>query len=62
HNLGSVSRPETDEHRAMWTLLTANAREHTLERRFVAYDIAAVKNAFDAVQHPAAEAIKAMFP
>lgn len=62
HNLGSVSRPETDEHRAMWTLLTADETGHTLERRFATYDIAAVKAQFDEVHHPAAEAIKAMFP
>lgn len=62
HNLGSVSRPETDEQRAMWTLLTADERGFTLERRFAAYDIAAVKAAFDAAHHPAAAAMKAAFP
>jgi predicted phosphodiesterase len=62
HNLGSVSRPETDEHRAMWTLLTADEAGYTLERRFAVYDIDRVKAQFDEVQHPAAEVIKAMFP
>ncbi|MGN6485677.1 MAG: metallophosphoesterase family protein [Thermomicrobiales bacterium] len=62
HNLGSVSRPETDEHRAMWTLLTADQSGYTLERRFVSYDIERVKADLDAVHHPAADALKARFP
>jgi len=37
-NLGSVSIPQTDELRAMWTLLEADERGYRLERQFVAYD------------------------
>lgn len=62
HNLGSVSRPETDEHRAMWTLLTADEAGYTLERRFVPYDIARVNADLDAVHHPAAGILKTMLP
>ncbi|MGC4192142.1 MAG: metallophosphoesterase family protein [Thermomicrobiales bacterium] len=62
HNPGSVSLPKTNDHRAMWTLLTANDSGYTLERRFAPYDIDRVKAAFDEVRHPAAEALKAMFP
>ncbi|MGC4105183.1 MAG: metallophosphoesterase family protein [Thermomicrobiales bacterium] len=62
HNLGSVSLPGTDEHRAMWTLLTADETGYALERRFAAYDIARMKAMFDTVHHPAADALKARFP
>jgi predicted phosphodiesterase len=62
HNLGSISRPETDETRAMWTLLTADESGYTLDRRFTIYDIAAVKAAFDEVHHPSASLLKGMFP
>lgn len=62
HNLGSVSLPKTDDHRAMWTLLTADETGHRLERRFASYDIERLKNRFDSVHHPAADALKAMFP
>lgn len=62
HNLGSVSRPETDEHCAMWTLLTADEAGHTLERRFAPYDITLMKSQLDAVHHPVADTLKAMFP
>ncbi|HEU0166091.1 MAG TPA: metallophosphoesterase family protein [Thermomicrobiales bacterium] len=62
HNLGSVSVPKTDEPRAMWTLLTADESGHTLERRFVEYDVAKVHAALDAAHHPYADAIKEMIP
>lgn len=62
HNLGSISLPKTDETRAMWTLLTAGESGYTLDRRFTAYDIAAVKAAFDEVHHPSASLLKGMFP
>lgn len=61
HNLGSVSLPTPDDARAEWTLLTADDSGHTLERQFVAYDVAAVQAAFDAVKHPFADGLKAMF-
>ena len=62
HNLGSVSLPDTDDHRAMWTLLTANESGYMLARRYVNYDIERVKAAFDAMHHPAAKELQARFP
>jgi predicted phosphodiesterase len=51
-NLGSVSNPGTDDVRAVWTLLDANADGHSLERRFVHYDIPAMLEALSRVNHP----------
>lgn len=62
HNLGSVSLPKTDDHRAMWTLLTADELGYKLARRYVNYDLERVRAAFDAVHHPAAKGLQEMFP
>lgn len=51
-NLGSVSNPETEDVRAMWTRLDANEDGHSLERRFVHYDIPAMLDALSRVNHP----------
>lgn len=42
-NLGSVSNPPQADKRAMWTLLAADETGYTIERRFAAYDLAAVR-------------------
>lgn len=62
HNLGSVSLPQTDDHRAMWTLLTAGESGYMLARRYVDYDIERVKMAFETVHHPTAKGLQGMFP
>lgn len=53
-NLGSVSLPATDDHRAMWTLLTADQHGHSIERRHAAYDLAAVRGDIARQHHPGA--------
>jgi putative phosphoesterase len=60
-NLGSVSLPATVERRAMWTLLTATAEGHRIERKFSPYDIAAVCAELDAEKHPSADWLRAKF-
>jgi predicted phosphodiesterase len=61
-NVGSVSNPRLPERRAMWTLLTADERGFRLESHFVAYDFAAVRQAFDTSRHPCADWLKTKFP
>jgi predicted phosphodiesterase len=53
-NLGSVSNPVTDDLRASYLLLEADATGYRLERRRVAYDIPSVIAAVERVRHPAA--------
>lgn len=54
-NLGSVSNPPRTDKRAMWTLLEANERGYTIERRYAAYDLAAVRERLERDQIPARE-------
>ena len=51
-NLGSVSNPGTADTRAMWTLLDADGTGYRIERRFAAYDVAAVIAEIAAAHHP----------
>ncbi len=60
-NLGSVSNPVTDDKRAMWTLLDADATGYRLERRFVEYDREQVLRNLAAVHHPLAGIIGDFF-
>ena len=60
-NLGSVSNPVTDDKRAMWTLLDADATGYRLERRFVEYDREQVLRNLAAVHHPLAGMIGDFF-
>lgn len=53
-NLGSVSNPATADRRASYLLLDADETGYRLERRRVAYDVAAVIAAIERVRHPAA--------
>jgi predicted phosphodiesterase len=59
-NLGSVSVPFTDEKRAMWTLLEADAGGYGLERQYVAYDVAGVLDQLDAIEPPAAGVLRSV--
>jgi len=52
-NTGSVSNPATDDQRAMWLLLDADASGYRIERRFVEYDRDAYLRTLVAVEHPA---------
>ncbi len=61
-NLGSVSLPATDDHRAMWTLLSADQRGHTIDRRYAPYDLAEVRRDIDHQHHPGADWLKGRFP
>jgi predicted phosphodiesterase len=56
-NLGSVSHPVTDDLRASYLLLDADAAGYRIERRRVAYDPAAVFAAIERSRHPAADFI-----
>lgn len=60
-NLGSVSNPTTDDKRAMWTLIEADASAHRIERRFVDYDRDAMLHQLTAVHHPAEPYIRSFF-
>jgi predicted phosphodiesterase len=51
-NLGSVSNPNTEDRRAMWTLLEADADGYSLTSQYVEYDIAAMLAALDESHHP----------
>jgi predicted phosphodiesterase len=57
-NLGSVSNPDTNDVRAMWTLLEANEDGYSLVRKFVRYDIPAMLDALSRVQHPSGAYIR----
>ncbi len=54
-NLGSVSNPVGDDLRAKYVLLHADESGYELERRYVAYDNAAVLRAIAATRHPSAD-------
>lgn len=60
-NPGSVSNPVTDETRAMWTLLDVDDAGYRLERRFAAYDVAAMLAQLEAIQHPAAVHVRSFW-
>lgn len=60
-NTGSVSNPVTDDQRAMWTLLEADAAGYTLQRRFVAYDRERYLRQVADMRHPAEAVIRAFF-
>lgn len=60
-NLGSVSNPGTADTRAMWTLLDADDSGYRIERRFAAYDLAAVIAALEAAHHPAKRFVSSFF-
>ncbi len=51
-NLGSVSNPNTDDRRAMWTLLEADDAGYSLTRQYAEYDIPAMLAALDETHHP----------
>jgi hypothetical protein len=51
-NLGNVSNPDTDDVRAMWTLLEASNDAYSLVRMFVHYDFPAMLDARSRLQHP----------
>lgn len=51
-NLGSVSNPKTEDRRAMWTLLEADADGYRLTRQFVDYDIEAMLALLEESHHP----------
>ncbi len=57
-NPGSVGNPATRDHRAMWTLLIADAVGYRLERRFVPYDVTAMLSRLAKVHHPAESLIR----
>jgi len=56
--VGSVSNPRTADTRAMWMLLDAGYR---IERRFAAYDVAAVIEALAVAHHPAKRFVSSFF-
>lgn len=60
-NLGSVSNPGTSDQRAMWTLLDADESGYRIERRFAAYDVAAVIAEIGAAHHPAERFVTGFF-
>lgn len=60
-NTGSVSNPVTDDQRAMWMLLEADADGYRLERRFVAYDRERYLRQVADMRHPAEAVIRAFF-
>ena len=60
-NLGSVSNPGTSDQRAMWTLLDADDTGYRIERRFAAYDVAAVIAEIGAAHHPAERFVTGFF-
>jgi predicted phosphodiesterase len=60
-NLGSVSNPVTEDLRASYFLLDAGATGYRIERRRVAYDIAAVMAAVERIRHPASSFLLAFF-
>lgn len=58
-NLGGVSNPVTADLRAGYALLDADASGHRLERRTVAYDLAAAIAALDRSRYPGASYVSA---
>ncbi len=60
-NLGCLSNPPGDDKRATWTLLTADEQGYTIERRFVDYDLAAVRHRLEHDRVPAWEYIMGYF-
>jgi predicted phosphodiesterase len=60
-NLGSLSNPPGDDKRATWTLLDAGNEGYTVERRFVDYDIAAVRHRLEEDRVPAWEYVMGYF-
>lgn len=60
-NLGSLSNPPGHDKRAMWTLLDAGESGYTVERRFVDYDLAAVRYRLERDRAPAWEYIMGYF-
>jgi predicted phosphodiesterase len=60
-NLGSLSNPPDDDKRAKWTLLEAGDQGFTVERRFVEYDLAAVRYRLDQDRVPAWEYVMGYF-
>jgi len=60
-NLGSVSNPPREDKRAMWTLLGADESGYTVERRYAAYDLAAVRERLARDQVPARDYLQRYF-
>jgi predicted phosphodiesterase len=60
-NLGSVSNPPREDKRAMWTLLEADERGYRVERRYAAYDLAAVRERLAGDEVPAREYMRRYF-
>ena len=60
-NLGSVSLPQTDDSRAMWTLLVSDNRGYRLEHHVVAYDSAAMLLRLEALRVPAESTIRSFW-
>jgi len=60
-NLGSVSNPPREDKRAMWTLLEADESGYTIERRYAAYDLAAVRERLTRDQVPARDYLQRYF-
>ncbi len=60
-NLGCLSNPPGADKRAMWTLLEADDQGYTVERRFVDYDLAAVRHRLETERVPAWEYVMSYF-
>ena len=61
-NLGSISNPKTEDTRAMWTLLEADADGYTLQRHYVTYDISEMLAQLEVAHHPTEAAIRSFWP